>query len=247
MQPVILFAAAITFIVSVGCELADVEPSPAPVGAASFSATATPTASVVPVETVVPVQTSAPVATTAPTATVPVATTVPVAPTARPAATITPTAVVPVPTATPPPTAVPGGPVRVAISSASGSPGDIVTVEVAVLDPVFTSTQYGSGVGSAQIVVSYDSTILSAVNTTSVLPGSISNIGKAGQVILSYASLGGTPLATGDSLLTIEFKIADGSAPGQVQVVLSKVDLTDTAAPPDSVPTALANGEIVIR
>lgn len=224
---------AVLILVLVGCEPLDTMPTVVPAVTGSVPATPTPVPITALSTTVAPVGTLVLVATV---------TTVPTA-TSAPRATNVLVAT-PVPTA---PTAAPSGTVQVVVVSESGSPGELVTVEITVLDPIGASTPQGSGVGSAQILVTYDSTRVFARSASSVLSGSISNIGRAGEVVLSSASLGGNSLVAGDSLLSIEFEIANGSPSGNVPIIVTALILTDTAAPPTNIPTTLTNGEIAVR
>lgn len=168
--------------------------------------------------------------------------------TASPTATQTPVAAAtqaPVAAATQAPAQVAS--VDIYVEDVNASPGGSIVVQIIVQQDITSVTPQGSGVGSADLKVVYDDTILTAVSSDTNLLGAFTNVGIPGEILVSSASIKGTDFLAGDPILEIVFDVAPGAPSGSTIVELEKASLTDTAAPPQTIQTATMDGTITIN
>ena len=118
--------------------------------------------------------------------------------------------------------------VRVADASAPpGETGVAITVEV----------DDASGITGGDLTLTYDRTILTAkaVRASSLLTSNgitvVPNVATAGTVRISMAGVSGIP-SGGGALLTIEFDVASGAAPGDYGMALTQITLRDVQGSP---------------
>lgn len=172
--------------------------------------------------------------------------------TATPTATLAPTAAAKPPVTLAPTAAAPSTPGQASkadlyIEDVTASPGGSVVVQVIVRQDIKLVTPQGEGVGSADLKVVYDDTVLTAISANTRLAGAFTNVGIPGEVLASSASISGTEFLAGEPILEIAFDVSPGAPSGGTIVKLEKASLTDTAAPPRTIQTNTMDGTITIN